>query len=402
VLADKLAACTPVERYRGYYGHSPTLRPDGTIDPRDDPCPPHGEPMDTGLGRQLMQAVRHTPSGVALCEEKHRERRSKRAESKIGLTGLTTVFDPETQPASNNDDDGPEDGEWDPQYDRTYPAEIGVSLFSVDSDIVRAAQLSVQARLDTHKGAQPTRQTGAWEPPDQTDSMDLMVRGWEARSAAPDGVPDSVARMSDMRSCATIRTLAGGEGQQTTTLCTPWNKRRYIPGMMLDTCSSINLIHIAHVRALTGTDGQGPRVRQTNLCIRGSTGIAPAYGEIWPGEVDVVLNYGTKHAIMVRPHWYVTDNPDLKRHPLLGMPFLQAVGASIHMWPQGFQGSTSAAHNPGYGALEFCTRVEQRDMVTKMSIPLITSDSHPDPGREDGWRLLIPHRSEGSGDNHSQ
>ena len=97
--------------------------------------------MDTVMGRQLMQAVRHTPGGVALCEEKHRDRRNKRAESKVGLT---TVFDPETQSASDNDEDGPGDCKWDPRRDRTYPAEIGVSLFSMDSDIVQPRVASKQ------------------------------------------------------------------------------------------------------------------------------------------------------------------------------------------------------------------------------------------------------------------
>ena len=156
-------------------------------------------------------------------------------------------------------------------------------MFSVYSHIVMAAQLSVRERLDIREGAQPKWQMEALEQSDKDNTMDRMVQGWEARRQAPGGMPDDISRISDMRSCSTIRTLAGGGGQQTTTLSTPFGNRAYIPGMLLDTCSSINLIHIAHVRALTGIDGQGHRVQHTSLYIRGSTGIAPAYGEIRPG-----------------------------------------------------------------------------------------------------------------------
>ena len=102
VLADKLAACTPMERYADYHGCSPPLRKDGTMDPRDDPCSPYSEPMDTEMGRQLMHVIRHTPGGVALCEKKHRDRRGNQAKSKVGLT---TVFDPENPATSDTDED---------------------------------------------------------------------------------------------------------------------------------------------------------------------------------------------------------------------------------------------------------------------------------------------------------
>ncbi len=131
---------------------------------------------------------------------------------------------------------------------------------------------------------------------------------------------------------------------------------------------------------------QGPRIGKTNLGRRGSTGTGPTHGEVRQGGIDIVLRWGTADVVIIRPHFYTTTNPDMRDHPLLGMPFLQELGASLHLLPQGHQFSANAAQEPGYGALEYCAAMGTRDATVKGSIPIITAPLHTDPHRGDGLK----------------
>ena len=214
----------------------------------------------------------------------------------------------------------------------------------------------------------------------------------EAPRVSRQGGPGSVTICTDAGHGTSMRTLTGGDAQDTITLCSQWSDVATRPGCMIDSCSAVNLIHIDHVRNL-----QGPRVEMTKLCLRGSTGTAPAHGEVRQGEIDLVLNWGRADAIIIRPHFYTTTNPDMRDHPLLGMPFLQALGASLHILPQEFQMQGAGARSPGYGAMEYGAAMGTRSGTARRYIPLITNPSHPDPHHGEGFLHISPHRNGGEG-----
>ena len=85
VLAITVAATTPEQRFIKRYGYRPPLRRDGSLNPLDDPCPPHCEPLDTVLGRQLMYEICHTPNGVARCAQ-HLVERNNKDQGEVGIT----------------------------------------------------------------------------------------------------------------------------------------------------------------------------------------------------------------------------------------------------------------------------------------------------------------------------
>ena len=202
------------------------------------------------------------------------------------------------------------------------------------------------------------------QSPGNGNAMDAMIAKWNSRSRSARGEVDSVARCTGMRYSTTIRTLTGGDGADALTLCSKWSKVATRPGCMLDSCSAVNLIHVDHVLNL-----QRPRIEKTNLSIRESTGTAPAHGEVRQGEIHVVLRWGTADAVIIRPHFYTTTNPGMMDHPLLGMPFLQELGASLHLLPHGYQFHNVAAQSPGYGALEYCAAMGTRDAPVKIFLP---------------------------------
>jgi hypothetical protein len=221
-------------------------------------------------------------------------------------------------------------------------------------------------------------------------AMSNLALLWDVRAMSPSGEHDAVTRASYMTCCPTLRTLAGGLGARTITMGTPYSRVVFRPGFLIDTCSSINLIHVDLVRML-----DGPVIESTDLLIKGSTGAAAAHGEVREGEIDLILGYDCRDHTMVRTHFFTTTNNDLRDHPLLGMPFLQAIGAVIHLLPPNHQYSADPTDRPGYGALEYCVRMHDRDASVRRSIPLITSPWHTDPHEADAYKQLDPNRKYG-------
>ena len=93
-----------------------------------------------------------------------------------------------------------------------------------------------------------------------------------------------------------------------------------------------------------------------------------------------------------RTRLYTTTNPELREYPLLGMPALQALGASLLLLSTEYQFSDDPNGDPGYGALEYRIRLHNKNADSKRSMPIITSDTHEDPCRGKGSDHVDPTR----------
>ena len=69
---------------------------------------------------------------------------------------------------------------WAVCYSAADVSESCVSMFSMDSDIIMAAELSLKEQMDDQVSEKPSRQTESVEQSDRIDAMDRMVQGWES------------------------------------------------------------------------------------------------------------------------------------------------------------------------------------------------------------------------------
>ena len=74
--------------------------------------------------------------------------------------------------------------------------------------------------------------------------------------------------------CYSMRTSAQG-GEFSVTLTSPYSDVYTQPGFLLDSCSSINLVHVDHTKNI-----QGPNINSTTRCTKDSTCTAPAHEEV--------------------------------------------------------------------------------------------------------------------------
>ena len=101
-----------------------------------------------------------------------------------------------------------------------------------------------------------------------------------------------------------------------------------------------------------------------------------------------MFGWGTYNPVIIRTHFLTTTNPELREYPVLDMPALQALGASLHLRSPEYQFSD----DPNGDRVECRIRLHNRDADSKRSMPIITSGRHKDPNRGKGCDHVDPCR----------
>ena len=90
-----MGAVSPLQRYTSCHGSEPPLLEDGSMAPFDDPCPPGCEPLDTVMGRRMMQVICHTTGGKEM-RARHLARYGNQYRNQVGAASAAELSSPET------------------------------------------------------------------------------------------------------------------------------------------------------------------------------------------------------------------------------------------------------------------------------------------------------------------